>query len=550
MQRLTRLLVPVVLFVCASVLCPAQPQSLLTRHVGDVVLNVQAPFVGQLPGSQSLRLDIVLALRDQAGLDHFLQEVYDPSNPSYRQFLTVEQFTERFGPSRQDYEAVVRFAKESGLRVVGGSRDALDVQVKGSVASIESAFHVTLGLYHDPVQNRDFYAVDQEPTVDLPFQLWHISGLDNYSIPRSALVRRPPSKKPYSAIGSCPDYWFCGSDMRAAYYEGTSLTGKGQNIGFFEPYGYYIGDVNTYYQNAKQKRVGTIKGISTDGTNLTCVFVAQGCDDSEQTLDIIQALGMAPKATVYLYVGSSDTAILGSMVSHKPLPLQLGSSWRSLWEDPAVDDPYFKRMAAQGQSFFKAAGSRGAWGGNSCTGGVWPGDDAYVTSVGGTFLLTKGPGKGWAGETGWGGGGGGYCPVDSIHIPNWQKLKGVITKANQGSNTWRNGPDVSANANLDFYICADQRPCYGGLGGTSYSTAIWVGYMALANEQAVANKKPPIGFINPLIYPLGLGKSYHDLFHDITSGTNGNPPTKGYNLVGGWGSPKTDGLINTLAGSE
>jgi subtilase family serine protease len=40
------------------------------------------------------------ALSDQAGLNAFLKELYDPSSPSYRHFLTVPEFTARFGPSQ------------------------------------------------------------------------------------------------------------------------------------------------------------------------------------------------------------------------------------------------------------------------------------------------------------------------------------------------------------------------------------------------------------------------------------------------------------------
>ena len=322
----------------------------------EVTLNGQAPSVGRLPANQSMRIDIVLAVRDQAGLDSFLQEVYDPSSPAYRRFLTVEQFTERFGPSQEDYDALIHFATANGFTVTGGSRDAMDVQLKGSVATIETAFHVTMGLYHDPIANRDFYAPDREPTVDLPFQLWHISGLDNYSIPRPDLVHRPQGARSAATTGSCPQQSFCGSDMRAAYYEGTALTGKGQNIGLLEYAGFDIADVNTYYKNAKQKRTAAVKGISTDGSPMQCLY-SQGCDDTEQTIDITQALGMAPGVTtVYVYVGSSDTAMLGSMSSHKPLPLQLSSSWSWSPSDPQTLDPYFKKMAAQGQSFFEAAG--------------------------------------------------------------------------------------------------------------------------------------------------------------------------------------------------
>ncbi len=535
-----------VVFVMSTPAALAQPQTLLTHHVQPVVLNGQAPFVGKLPANQSMRIDIVLAVRDQAGLDRFLGDIYDPSSPSFHQYLTVEQFTQKFGPSQADYDALVRFASANGLTMTGGSRDAMDVQFKASVATIETAFHINMGLYHDAKANRDFYSPDREPTIDLPFQLWHITGLDNYSLPRPLVSRRPPNVQPPATTGSCPGTAFCGSDMRAAYYEGTALTGKGQNIGLLEWLGFDIADVNTYYKNAKQKRTAKVIGISTDGSPLSCL-ASKGCDDTEQTIDITQALGMAPGVTaVYLYVSTkSDTAMLGSMSSHKPLPLNLSSSW--YWNgpiDPKQDDPYFKKFAAQGQSFFEAAGDSGHWVG---TGVWWPMESPYVISVGGTDLVTKGAGKGWASETVWSQGGGGISP-DDFAIASWQKLKGVITKANEGSTKYRNGPDVSANSNFTFYVCADQRACTSNeYGGTSFAAPMWAGYLALANQQAAAHKDNPPGFINPTIYPLGLGKGYATDFHDITVGSNGFPATKGYDLASGWGSPNTDGLINALA---
>jgi subtilase family serine protease len=528
----------------------AQPQSLFTHHVREVTLNGEAPFVGKLPATQAMHIDIVLPVRE--GLDSFLRELYDPSSPSYRQFLTVEQFTERFGPSQQDFDALIRFAKTNGLTVTGGSRDAMDVQLKGSVATIETAFHVTMGLYHDPIENRNFYAPDREPTVDLPFQLWHITGLDNYSIPRRALVRRDSNVNPPATTGSCPSASFCGSDMRAAYYEGTALTGKGQNIGLLEFLGFDIADVNAYYKNAKQKRTAKVIGISTDGSSINC-FASQGCDDTEQTIDVTQALGMAPGVTaVYEYVSNnSDTAMLGSMSSHKPLPLNLSSSWFWTPVDPKSDDPFFMKMAAQGQSFFEAAGDSGKWG----TSPMWPMESPLVITVGGTDLVTKGAGKAWSSETVWVDGGGGISP-DHFAIPSWQKLKGVITKANEGSTKFRNGPDVSANSNFTFYVCSDQgqNPNFGGqecganiYGGTSFAAPMWAGYLALTNQQAKAHGDKPPGFINPTIYPLGLGSGYHTDFHDITVGSNGFPATKGYDLATGWGSPNQSGLINALA---
>jgi subtilase family serine protease len=339
----TSLLAIVAMVLSVGMVCHAESLPLLTRHVRAVTLNGKAKLVGHLPSTQSMRIDVVLPLRDPAGLKSFIDELYNPSSPVYQHYVTVPEFTERFGATQEQYDSLVRFAKANGFEVVGGSRDSLNVQLKGSVANIEAAFHITLGVYQHPTENRTFFAPDREPALNLPFQLWHVSGLDNYFIPRPALVRND-SKISKATTGSCPENSFCGSDMRAAYYGGTALTGAGQNIGLLEYAGFDIVDVNTYYKNAGQTRTAAVTGISTDGTPVSCQ-ANQGCDDTEQTIDITQALGMAPgTTTVYMYVGSTDTALLGAMSTDIPLPAQLSASW--IWEpsDPSTDDPYFQKM--------------------------------------------------------------------------------------------------------------------------------------------------------------------------------------------------------------
>jgi subtilase family serine protease len=535
------LLALVAIVFAMSIASQAQSQTLLTHHVREAVLNGEAKSVGQLRAAQSIRFDIVLALRHQPELEDFLQHVYDPASSSYRQFVTVPQFTERFGPSREDYDAVLAFAKASGFIVVGGSQDSFDVQLKGTVANINKAFHVTMGLYQHPTENRTFYAVDREPTVNLPFQLWHITGLDNYSIPRPALVHRNLKVKSNASTGSCPQQSFCGSDMRAAYYEGTALTGAGQNIGLLEFAGFDIADVNTYYQNAGQTRSFAVTGISTDGSSVNCL-ASQGCDDTEQTLDITQAGGMAPGVTtVYVYVSdNSDTALLGAMSSDTPLPLNLSSSWTWSPADPTADDPFFEKMAAQGQSFFQATGDSGGYRNSA----PWPANSQYVIAVGGTDLTTQSAGGPWKSETAWSDGGGGWG--NNVDIPSWQVT--AVASCTGCSQTFRDVPDVAANANFTFYVCADQNGCTANeYGGTSFAAPMWAGYLALANQQAAANGTPAPGFIDPTIYPLNLGNGDAD-FHDITSGSNGFTCSTGYNLCDGWGSPNGAALINSLTG--
>jgi subtilase family serine protease len=532
-------------------------QTLLTHQMRDAVRNNQAQAVGRLPANQLMSLDIVLPLRNQAGLERLLDEIYDPSSASYRHYLTVPEFTAQFGPTQADYDAVMQYARSNGLTVVGGSRDGMDVQVKGPVSAVQTAFHVNLHTYQHPTENRTFYAPDREPTVSLPFNLWHISGLDNYSNPHPLFVKKSDYAAAHgiaadkvvshATTGSGPSASFLGSDMRAAYYGGTALTGAGQNLGLFEYLGTDLADLNTYFKNVGQTNKVPVTLLSTDGTSTSCVDSSAGgdCDDTEQTLDMTQAIGMAPGlSSLVMYVGSTDTAIISAMTTHNPLPTTIGCSWGWTPADPSTLNPYFQKMAAQGQTFFAASGDNSTW---SRRNEAWPADNAYVVSVGGTDLTTSKAAGPWKSETAWADSGGGISP-DKIAIPSWQKISGVITTTNKGSKTYRNGPDVAANANFTFYTCADQTTCLANeYGGTSFAAPMWAGFIALANQQAAANGKSKVGFLDPTIYPQNVTSTYATDFHDITSGKSGSySAVTGYDLVTGWGSPKA-ALITTLA---
>jgi subtilase family serine protease len=543
-RKLSTLLTIVVVVSVMNIAGHAQSHLLLTRHVREVTQNGLASSVGRLPANQSMRLVLVLPLRSQETLDAFLKELYDPSSPNYRHFLTVEQFAAMFGPARKDYEAVIRFAKTHGFEVVGTSSNRLNVNVTASVVNIEQAFHVTMGVYHHPTENRTFYAPDREPTPDLAVRLWHISGLDNYSIPKPNLVRRVAPRSE-ATTGSCPEQSFCGSDMRAAYYGGTTLTGTGQSIGLLEYAGTDLTDLARYYKNAGQTNNVPILIVSTDGTPTKCV--EPFCDDTEQTIDMTQALGMAPGlANLVMYVGSSDCAIFNAMATANPLNSQLSSSYYWNPADPQTDDPYFMEFAAQGQTLFDAAGDRRNW---QESGSIWPADDALIVSVGGTDLKTSSAGGPWAWETAWSDSGGGISP-NRIPIPSWQ-VPTATQCIDPCSRSLRNGPDVAANSNFTFYVCADQTTCTANVyGGTSFAAPMWAGYLALANQQALAHGSPPLGLINSDLYTIGLSSSYHTDFHDITSGSNGYNATMGYDLATGWGSPNGSSLIDALTSGQ
>jgi subtilase family serine protease len=561
-RKISTLALTFVAFVSLTVVCFAQAQTLMTRHTREEVTSHIAPLVGHLSSTQNLELVLVLPHRNQADLDQLLNDLYNPASPLYRHFLSVEQFTERFGPSREDYESVKAWARQNGFQLKATSRNRMILRVSGSVDSIEKALHVTMGLYQHPTENRIFFAPDREPTPEMGVRLWSIGGLDNFSRPTPMFTKRDLSTENAdtvignATIGSGPGNSFLGSDMRAAYYGGTALNGAGQSVGIFEFLGTDLADLNTYYTNVGQTNNVPITLDSVDGQSINCTDNSSGgfCDDTEQTLDMTQALGMAPgMSSLVMYIGKGglsgqtldDPGILNAMATASPLNAQLSCSWAWRPADNTTDDPFFQEFGAQGQNFFTASGDSGNWAHASF---VWPADDPYVISVGGTDLTTSSAGGPWASETAWSSGGGGISP-NKFAIPSWQVA--AAAGCSSCSQTYRNGPDVSANANYTFYVCADQTKCSENLyGGTSFATPMWAGFMALVNQQAVSSGQPTLGFVNPALYGIYATSSYDSDFHDITSGSNGFSATVGYDLATGLGSPNGAALINALAGAQ
>ena len=519
-----------------------------TKHVHAEIPGGQAQMVGTPSASQVMNLDIVLPVRDREGLQALARAITDPDSPMFRHYITPAEFTERFGPTQADYDTVRSYMEERGLKVTGGTRDGMDLQVSGAIDKVEKAFHVTMRNYKHPTENRTFFSPDREPTTDIAVKLWHVSGMDNFSIPKPKYVKRSDyaaargisedAVVSHATTGSGPSASFLGSDMRAAYYGSGSLTGAGQHVALFEYYGTDLADLTTYYKNIGQTNKVPVTLISTDGTSTSCT-AKNKCDDGEQELDITQALGMAPGlAGLEMYVGSTDTAIISAMTTHSPLAGAIGCSWGWTPADASTLDPYFEKMAVQGQSFFVASGDNSTWtkSGNAES---WPADDANIIAVGGTDLVTASAGGAWKSETAWVDSGGGISP-NKIKIPTWQQTAGVITSTNKGSTSYRNGPDVAANANFTFYTCDNQTTCQANAyGGTSFAAPMWAGLVALANQQAASTGKANVGFFNPKIYSQNVTSSYSTGFHDVTSGKSGSYSAgTNFDLVTGWGSPK------------
>jgi len=519
-------------------------------HVPTAITSGQAARVASLATSTHLQLSLNLPLRNETELDQLLLQIYDPQSPNYHHYLSVQEFTNRFGPTQQDVDRVVAWATANGLKVTGTPANRRLVAVDGSVENINRALHLTIGSYQHPTESRTFFAPDREPTIDLAVPLLQITGLNNFALPHTHLRHGDALLAVRSTgrlSGSGPSGQFLPSDMRAAYYGSSgTLTGAGQTVGIFSFEGYKSSDVQLFYTKTGMTSNVPISNVLVNGFSGSC---GSGCDDGEQVLDIVNVIGMAPGLSkVLFYEGSSATNVLNQMAADNTAKI-LSCSWYD-GDFGHAQDPIYKEFQAQGQTFVNASGDDGAY--NKQTFG-YPSLTPNVLQVGGTDLTTNGAGGSWSSETAWSYSGGGNYSSANYTIPSYQSQAGVITSTNKGSTTLRNDPDVAMEANFDNPTVSNGQ-FETGYGGTSFAAPRWAGFLALANQQLAAAGKGPLGDIHTTLYSLGLGSNYHNLFHDITSGSN--PPTSGsgsgfkavsgYDLVTGWGSANGQALINAL----
>jgi len=529
----------------------------LQNHVRVTVNGQRAQFLSSLPANQKMELVIVLPLRNQAKLDALLGRLYDPSSFDYHQFLSVEEFTQQFGPTEADYQAVLDFAAANGLTVTQPAKNRLIVPVEGTAAQVNAAFNVSMGLYQHPTENRTYFSPDREPSLAAVLPIAHIDGMNSFSLPRSPVVLPETGQPMVAGNGSGPGGSYLGSDMRAAYYGGTTLTGLNQTVALVEFGGYNQSDVALTFSGAGQSYSVPLTNVLV-GSATNTIYQ----QDGEQVLDIVQAIGMAPSLSgVSVYIGnpqiSSAPDLVLNQIAADNTAKQISCSWGWIPDSFSTQDSFLKEMAAQGQSFFTSSGDAGAYQA-SISPYFYPAESQYVTAVGGTHLTVTGPAGAWSAEAAWNsnfhGSGGGVSP-DGIALPSWQA--GLPTSTNGGSNTYRNVPDVAMEADYDNYMC-NLGTCYATSAGTSFAAPRWAGFMALVNQQAVEAGNAPrggIGFINATLTQIGTGTNYGTDFHDVQTGNNDtdNQTTwfsavPGYDLVTGWGSPTGQALIDDLAG--
>jgi hypothetical protein len=347
--------------------------------------------------------------------------------------------------------------------------------------------------------------------------------------------------------------------MDNVLFNGITGDGSGQTIAIIDAYDdpSFVSDSDPNYGISDLKRFDAQFGLvdpasfkkfnQSGGTSYPSSGVANGWA-GEIALDVEWAHVMAPKATIWLVEASSSsfTNLNAAVNWAKAQPgvsaISMSYGADDFAGESSFDSTFTTPAGHQGVTFFSSSGD---------TGGLieYQSSSPNVVGVGGTRLNQADSTGTYSSETAWNGSGGGISNNESK--PAFQNL---LTTP---SSTQRTAPDVAADADPNTGVAVldsspngigSANPWFNGfVGGTSLSSPLWAGMMAVANQ---GRSILGLGTLDgrsqtlPRLYTLNAND-----FHDITSGTAGSfSAGPGYDLITGRGSPKAPQLLADLAG--
>lgn len=370
--------------------------------------QVQAKTTNVSDSKQQL-VDIVLRPKSQKSLHKFVYNSVDPSSSSYRNFVTPDTFSKRFGQSSKNVKALQTYLKKHHLKAQTYKGNLIMV-VQGSTRNVEKAFKVNLVN----VNNGEVKYQKANRNPKLPKRLskvvYTVFGLSNYSPFSSYKTQYQPtslhSQQTSTSVSNTtkkysPTRFVRRYNLQSLYDNGAS--GRSKTIGIISFANFHPNDVYRYWDDegidVKSNRLSVYRTNHFKGT-------WDGYD--ETTIDIEQAGAIAPDSNIRTYIArpnitgmvNSIAAAVGQNVADT-LSLSWGQSEAQVAYEMKqgitpkkynqIMNLLFEQAAAQGMSVFTATGDNGAYDGitTGLTNGLsvdTPSNSPYVTSVGGTTL--------------------------------------------------------------------------------------------------------------------------------------------------------------------
>jgi kumamolisin len=328
-------------------------------------------------------------------------------------------------------------------------------------------------------------------------------------------------------------------DFNPLYSRG--ITGKGQKVALIEIGGFAASDIQTFDQ-ASQLPAPQITQHYVGGRTFSAGV------DPETTLDIEWLHALAPGARILVYYLNPNLTVkagwkafgsaINSAANHGAKTISISMGTCSASNGYTATKSALASVLNRGVSVFVASGDDGDHPGpvKDCgrqLGVTYPAGDPSVVSVGGTSLQLNDTFN-IAAETAWNLSGGGLAL--SLTRPTWQ----VANTLPQGTGRW--APDVAFVGDPATGVEVFYGRRWHQIGGTSLGAPAWAAAWALVLQNAQSSGAT-VGAAPALIYGIGNSASYSRVFHDITSGSNGQYSAgPGWDPVTGWGTPDVAAL--------
>jgi subtilase family serine protease len=144
-----------------------------------------AKAIGEAPSTQTMTIAVHLKLTNLTGLKQFVAAVSSPASKQYGQFLSPDEFAQRYAPAAADTAAVKSLLEKAGMTNAVVGPHGVYVSATATVAQLKSAFNITQSLYS--YNGKTLRANNEEATIpaSLAGKIAYIEGLDDTGLLRT-----------------------------------------------------------------------------------------------------------------------------------------------------------------------------------------------------------------------------------------------------------------------------------------------------------------------------------------------------------------------------
>ena len=247
---------------------------------------------GRVVAGQEQTISVFLKLHDQAGFDQAVADLYDPTSPSYHQWLTDADFA-KYAPTGAEMKTVKQELEGHGLSTISIDPQNFSIRVHGTVSAIEDAFQTELHTF--TYKNTSFQAPRWEGVLSgaAGNLVAATSGLERHAVhPNFVIAKNPLTGQPlFSKKITATDT--AAQIFNPPFLTNTALTGPStinlKGIAQPLPLGDYFGpayDINfEEFVSYTPARLRSHYGLTS--------LIQQGYDGTGQTVALLEAFGYA-----------------------------------------------------------------------------------------------------------------------------------------------------------------------------------------------------------------------------------------------------------------